>query len=577
MCGIFCHICAGENISDGEVVLQSCIGLLENRGPNHSGRLSVGSRLLFFGSVLWHQGSTLCKQPLETDRTILLFNGDIFQRRDGAEESDTLWLLRSIESCQDANELCQLFRHLQGPFSVIFLRKQENRIFFARDAMGRNSLLFGRTRDEHGNWFITSVGGNVPGATVHELPPCGLYYIDLERLNEPSPFGLFPWTEGFTEVDRIFGSLTIWKHIQHSSALEMDQPRYDFHAMLHNTSQLGVNLFEYLSESDEISKICGRLLSTLRKSVKDRVTTTTKCCKACLTTAKECKHAKVGILFSGGIDCTILALLADEFVPDEVPIELLNIAFEKVSRASTQLPVEWNVPDRVTGHASVEELRMLRPNRKWNFVEINVLRSELAVHRKTISNLVYPLCNVLDESLGAALWFASKGVGICNGHPYTSSSRILLLGSGADELFGGYTRHKASFERCLREQKDAGVENDNFEKAFHALNEELNLDWNRLPSRNLARDDRVISDNGATPRAPYLQEDFISIVRSLQASQRCYHPLGPGIGDKLILRTCAYQLGLAQACTLRKRALQFGSRIADRKQNAADRSSFLEL
>ncbi|KFB47237.1 AGAP010492-PA-like protein [Anopheles sinensis] len=564
MCGIFCYICAGENPSEGEAILQSCIGLLKNRGPNQSGQVWVGMQALFYGSVLWHQGATLCRQPVETDETILVFNGDIFQQRDDVEESDTLWLLRRIELCQNESDLCQLFGQLRGPFSVIFFRKQENKLFFARDAVGRNSLLVGKTPDA--NWFITSVSGNISGCTVHELPPCGLYYIDLARLNEKHPFAVYPWGEDCSEAERIFGELNIEQHIA----------QYEFYKMFNNTSPLVDNLFDLLSQSDDINYVCDQLLSTLRISIKERVINTTKSCKMCLPMSTICAHAKVGILFSGGIDCTILALLADDNVPTETPIELLNVAFEKVNHSSSQLAVDWNVPDRVTGKASVEELRLLRPNRKWIFVEINVLRSELGVHRKTISDLVYPLCNVLDESLGAALWFASKGVGMCNGEPYTSSSRILLLGSGADELFGGYTRHKAAFERCLRDQGVVAGSTECFENAFHALNEELNLDWNRLPSRNLARDDRVISDNGATPRTPYLQEDFIAFVRSLKASQRCYHPLGPGIGDKLILRICAYKLGLREACTLRKRALQFGSRIADRKQNAMDRSSFLD-
>ncbi|XP_058117412.1 asparagine synthetase domain-containing protein CG17486 isoform X2 [Anopheles coustani] len=506
----------------------------------------------------------------------MVFNGDIFQQRDDVEKSDTLWLLRRIELCQSDNDLCQLFGRLRGPFSVIFFRKKENKLFFARDAVGRNSLLVGKTPDA--NWFITSVGGNISGCTVHELPPCGLYYIDLAHLNEKHPFAVYPWREDYSEAERIFGELTIRHHIilDQLPSLVPEKPQYEFHKMFNNTSPLVENLFDFISQSEDINNVCDQLLSALRMSIKERVVNTTKSCKICLPMSTKCSHAKVGILFSGGIDCTILALLADEYVPDKIPIELLNVAFEKINRTSSQQPVEWNVPDRVTGKASVEELRLLRPNRKWIFVEINVLRSELGLHRNRISDLVYPLCNVLDESLGAALWFASKGVGMCNGEPYTSSSRILLLGSGADELFGGYTRHKAAFERCLRDPEVVAGSTESFENAFHALNEELNLDWNRLPSRNLARDDRVISDHGATPRTPYLQEDFIAIVRSLKACQRCYHPLGPGIGDKLILRICAYKLGLREACILRKRALQFGSKIADRKQNAMDRSSFLD-
>lgn len=141
-----------------------------------------------------------------------------------------------------------------------------------------------------------------------------------------------------------------------------------------------------------------------------------------------------------------------------------------------------------------------------------------------------------------------------------------MIGSGADELFGGYTRHRNAF---LREYE--GVELTPFER----LENELEFDFNRLPSRNLARDDRVIGDNGVTARSPYLEEDFVYFVRSLHPFQKCYHGLEQGVGDKLLLRLCGFRLGLRDAASLKKRAMQFGSRIADRKQNAKDKSEML--
>lgn len=43
-----------------------------------------------------------------------------------------------------------------------------------------------------------------------------------------------------------------------------------------------------------------------------------------------------------------------------------------------------------------------------------------------ITNLIYPLNTILDESLGCALWFASRGRGTLNGttEMYTSPARV---------------------------------------------------------------------------------------------------------------------------------------------------------
>lgn len=142
----------------------------------------------------------------------------------------------------------------------------------------------------------------------------------------------------------------------------------------------------------------------------------------------------------------------------------------------------------------------------------------------------------------------------------------MLIGSGADELFGGYTRHRNAFVRVHAEALVTPYEN---------LENELNFDFERLPSRNLARDDRVIGDFNITARSPYLEEEFIRFARNLKAFQKCYHALDQGVGDKLILRLSAYSIGLNRVASLRKRAMQFGSRIANNKQNAKDVSEAL--
>jgi asparagine synthetase B (glutamine-hydrolysing) len=67
-------------------------------------------------------------------------------------------------------------------------------------------------------------------------------------------------------------------------------------------------------------------------------------------------------------------------------------------------------------------------------------------------------------------------------------------------LFGGYTRHRNAFKRC----------------GWSGLAKELLLDWKRISFRNLARDNRVISDHGRQPRMPYLDEDFSNYVLNLK-------------------------------------------------------------
>lgn len=101
-----------------------------------------------------------------------------------------------------------------------------------------------------------------------------------------------------------------------------------------------------------ILKTVNRIIELLEKSVKARVQMQPNRCKMCIKNCNTmCKHCTTGILFSGGLDCTILAMLADKYVPRDQPIDLINVAFQTKNNSS------YEVPDRLTGKQSFEELK----------------------------------------------------------------------------------------------------------------------------------------------------------------------------------------------------------------------------
>lgn len=132
---------------------------------------------------------------------------------------------------------------------------------------------------------------------------------------------------------------------------------------------------------------------------------------------------------------------------------------------------------------------------------------------------------------------------------------------GADELFGGYMRHRTTLRR----------------KGWQGLMEELDFELCRISQRNLGRDDRVVADNARQARYPYLDDRLVQFASSLEPWQRCYptEAMPCGLGEKLILRLVATKLKLKKAANYPKRAFQFGSRIANGKENARDKSARL--
>lgn len=147
-----------------------------------------------------------------------------------------------------------------------------------------------------------------------------------------------------------------------------------------------------LSNLHNFSQNMLKVLALLEAAVKVRVNTNMNLCQDCVsdvTLDNPCCHAKVAVLFSGGLDSAILAKLADKYVPKNEPIDLLNVAFEKKKASATSKPNSknippsenyddmlsfednlYNVPDRISGRKTLKELQNLCPERKWNFIEV---------------------------------------------------------------------------------------------------------------------------------------------------------------------------------------------------------------
>ncbi|XP_048318236.1 uncharacterized protein LOC107429043 isoform X3 [Ziziphus jujuba] len=267
----------------------------------------------------------------------------------------------------------------------------------------------------------------------------------------------------------------------------------------------------------------------------------------------------VAVLFSGGLDSMILAALLHECLDISYEIDLLNVSFDGQT-----------APDRISARAGVKELKSIIPSRKWKLVEINSDLSTLTFETKHVMSLISPANTYMDLNIGIALWLAAGGDGwVYEGHSssnycqrikYKSKARILLVGSGADEQCAGYGRHRTKFRQG----------------SWVGLHEEMKLDMQRIWKRNLGRDDRCIADNGREARFPFLDEDVIKLLLDIPLWEVADLNQPSGAGDKKILREVAQLLGLYEAATLPKRAIQFGSRIAresNRKNFGSNRAA----
>ncbi|NXU13574.1 ASND1 protein, partial [Pardalotus punctatus] len=634
MCGICCAVTLCSQLAIRDFLSEDILCHLRRRGPDSNQQLiktvsDLSYECLFSGHVL-HLRGPVTPQPLEdASNNIFLWNGEIFNGvHVGDLENDTEVMFHHLALCSSEMDILSLFSSLQGPWSFIYYEAPRHSLWFGRDYFGRRSLLWQFSNEVDNAFCLTSVSGySKPGNQWQEVPASGIFKIDLKACATTKSLSLtlFPWMYSCTEkaaeetfinvLDQVSKDLP--NHIPlvvNKSKLCLRAPVIPLNKTISqasgecpgsNSSKINCvvsveTLQEFLAEEHK-KKLACQFVDVLNEAVKRRV--------LCLFRAPDQKtevpsmsgtKAHVAVLFSGGIDSMVIAALADKHVPSEEPIDLLNVAFMKKEQAKhksiakrptsheVQLdllcPQEgcqdldantgahlscFDVPDRVTGRAGLKELEAINPSRTWNFVEINVTLEELRKMRKQhINYLIYPLDTVLDDSIGCAIWFASRGEGFISNQgelkPYKSPAKVVLTGIGADEQLAGYSRHRVCFRR----------------DGLEGLNKELEMELGRISSRNLGRDDRIIGDHGKEARFPFLDEDVVSFLNSLPVSEKADLTLPQGIGEKLILRLAAKELGLTASTVLPKRAVQFGSRIAKLESNsekASDTCSRLKL
>ncbi|EEC05955.1 conserved hypothetical protein [Ixodes scapularis] len=80
---------------------------------------------------------------------------------------------------------------------------------------------------------------------------------------------------------------------------------------------------------------------------------------------------------------------------------------------------------------------------------------------------------------------------------------------------------------------------------------------------------RLCPTTGGEPRFPFSRQECRHYLNQIPIWMKVNPDLPRGVGDKLLLRLLAFQLGLEEAASRPKRAMQFGSRIVHAEEDRA--------
>jgi len=223
---------------------------------------------------------------------------------------------------------------------------------------------------------------------------------------------------------------------------------------------------------------------------------------------KNIPPERFGILFSGGVDSTLIAQVCKQNKEDFI---CYTAALEE------------------KGMKEAEDLGYARKAAKKLGFKLKVKTINVKETEKYVKKVLFILKEPDVVKVGVALPFY-----IAYELAIKDKVRVMFSGLGSEELFAGYERHLKA--------KNVNKE------CFNGL---LNM-----YERDITRDVKVSKALKIELRVPYLSEELIEYALRIPAEFKL-----SGEKNKLILREVAAQLGLKEFAWRKKRAAQYGSKF----------------
>ena len=515
MCGI-----VGLAGNFNEELLSVVLKSIKHRGEDYSGMyideenmIGLGHNLLSIFNLIneddkLYDNLEENKQPIILNDLVLVFNGEIynFNKLESFLKENCQ---NYTESKSDSQLLANLINHyynqyidennedvllksvetvlpqLDGDYSFAIYDKKFNNIALSRDSIGVKPLFYGIDNEKGLNGFASEKKAlwkaGIADENIYDLSPGSVLYnwklIDFED----------------NLINRIL-----------SVDFKEKRNQYDDYK-------------DYLDLKDSYEVYKELLMDDLYSAVLKRVENITD----------------VGLIFSGGVDSTILALILKEIAQKRNDTNTVKEGIVK----------PLNVKLYSVGVENSQDIKFSKKIAD----ELNLPLKTIIIDETTVKESIKPVLtaieddNIMKLGVGMTIYLATKAM-------KEDGIKVALSGQGADELFGGYNRYLKHFEE------------NSLMDAYFSLDEEIYHDIANMYHVNLERDDAVSMANGVELRVPFLDKDIIDLALDIPGKYKIKN--GEDLLRKHILRDVAKFIGVPDYIALRpKKAAQYGSGI----------------
>ncbi|WP_159429229.1 diphthine--ammonia ligase [Methanohalophilus halophilus] len=231
--------------------------------------------------------------------------------------------------------------------------------------------------------------------------------------------------------------------------------------------------------------------------------------------------SRTGVLFSGGVDSTLVSMLCKKYSKQDICCYVAG------------LESEIQAPDVQHARKIANELDL-----PLKVIEVSLEETEEILKKLVplIETTSVPMVGVALPTYIAARAAKEDGVS------------VLFTGSGADEMFGGYNRHKRATD----------------------LNNECLKDTLNIHLEDTYRDGLIASELELDLRSPFLNRHVAEYALGIPAALKLNEK-----GNKMILRQVAERTGIAAEFAFRsKKAAQYGSKFDRGIEKLAKRAGY---